>query len=110
MGLHKRVYEIVRRIPAGRVSTYGQIAALAGMPRAARAVGSILHANPEPVVIPCHRVVNREGFLSGAFAFGGPEAQKAMLASEGVEVSEEYKVDLDRFLWKNNSEGESEGW
>lgn len=100
MEFNKRVYETVRQIPEGKVSTYGQIAALAGLPRAARAVGSILHVNPEPVVIPCHRVVNREGFLSGGFAFGGPEAQKAMLVAEGVEVSEDYKVDLERYLWQ----------
>jgi len=101
MDFNKSVYETVKLIPSGKVSTYGQVAALSGKPSAARAVGSILHVNPEPGVIPCHRVVNREGFLSGGFAFGGPEEQKAMLMAEGVVVSDGYKVDLDRYLWKD---------
>lgn len=57
----ERIYDVVRRIPSGKVATYGQIAMLAGNPRWARAVGYALHANPEPGVIPCHRVLNRFG-------------------------------------------------
>lgn len=59
----RRVYEVVRRIPKGKVATYGQVAALAGAPRNARFVGYALHSNPEPGVIPCHRVVFRDGSL-----------------------------------------------
>ena len=69
----RRVYEVVRRIPKGKVATYGQVAALAGAPRNARFVGYALHSNPEPGVIPCHRVVFRDGSLAPGFAFGGPE-------------------------------------
>lgn len=67
----RRVYEVVRRIPKGKVATYGQVAALAGAPRNARFVGYALHSNPEPGVIPCHRVVFRDGSLAPGFAFGG---------------------------------------
>lgn len=81
---NQRVYEIVRRIPRGKVATYGQVAELAGAPRNARFVGFALHDNPEPGVIPCHRVVFRDGSLAPGFAFGGPEAQRALLEGEGV--------------------------
>ena len=78
-GLFSRhVYEVVRRIPKGKVATYGQVAALAGAPRNARFVGYALHSNPEPGVIPCHRVVFRDG------SFGGPERQRLLLEEEGV--------------------------
>ena len=81
---NQRVYEVVKRIPRGSVATYGQVAALAGAPRNARFVGFALHANPEPGVIPCHRVVFRDGSLAPGFAFGGPEEQRALLEDEGV--------------------------
>ena len=94
---YDRVYGAVKRIPKGRVATYGQIAAIAGNSRAARAVGWALHVNPEPGVIPCHRVINRFGKICEGFAFGGPEAQKKMLEAEGVEVSGDYFVDLSKY-------------
>jgi methylated-DNA-protein-cysteine methyltransferase-like protein len=81
---NSRVYDVVRRIPRGQVATYGQIAALAGNPRNARFVGYALHVNPEPGVIPCHRVVFRDGSLAPGFAFGGPDRQRALLEDEGV--------------------------
>ncbi|MBW3092845.1 MGMT family protein [Bifidobacterium sp. 82T10] len=81
---NEQVYDVVRRIPRGRVATYGQVAALAGRPRAARFVGFALHANPEPGVIPCHRVVFRDGSLAPGFAFGGPGEQRRLLETEGV--------------------------
>jgi methylated-DNA-protein-cysteine methyltransferase-like protein len=101
MGFYQRVYEIVKKIPYGKVSTYGAIAAKCGSPRCARQVGWALHVNPSPSEIPCHRVVNRFGYLSGGFAFGGIDAQKAMLSAEGIMVDEDYKVDLDKYLWKD---------
>ena len=99
MSFYDRVYESVKRIPRGKVATYGQIAALAGSPRASRIVGGALHRNPDPEHIPCHRVVNREGRLAAAYVFGGIGVQRAILESEGVEVADEY-VDLDKFLWR----------
>lgn len=99
MNFYERVYEAVQRIPKGRVASYGQIALLCGNPKASRAVGYALHRNPMPGIIPCHRVVNREGRLAPAFAFGGSEVQRDMLEKEGVEVNGEY-VDLSKYLWR----------
>lgn len=97
-GFRQQVYRCVRSIPAGRVSTYGRIAEACGKPRASRAVGTALHTNPEPGRTPCHRVVNREGRLAPAFAFGGTDAQRRLLEGEGVEVSPEGYVDLSVYL------------
>ena len=92
----KRIYEAVKRIPKGRVETYGQVAAMAGNERMSRAVGNALHKNPTPGIVPCHRVVDARGRLAGGFAFGGMEAQAALLADEGVEVKDG-KVDLGKY-------------
>lgn len=83
------VYTMVSKIPSGRVATYGQIARMVGNPRASRAVGYALHVNPMPGAVPCHRVVNREGRLAPAFAFGGTDAQRQLLEAEGIAVSED---------------------
>ncbi len=96
---YQKIYEVVRQIPKGCVATYGQVAALAGNRRWARVVGYALHVNPEPEQIPCYRVVNREGRLSEAFAFGGVNRQKILLEQEGIEVVDN-KVDLLRYQWK----------
>lgn len=97
---YNKVYEAVRQIPKGRVATYGQIAAMCGSPRAARIVGGALHRNPEPIEIPCHRVVNRFGGLAPEFAFGGKQVQKALLEEEGIEVSEDFTVELEKYQWR----------
>lgn len=89
----KRIYEAVKKIPRGKVATYGQIAALAGDKKMARAVGNALHKNPEPDAIPCYRVVNAKGELAGEFAFGGPGAQARLLEADGIKVIDG-KVDL----------------
>ena len=98
-GFFARVYAIVKEVPPGKVATYGQIAALAGAPRMARQVGYALHVNPEPGVIPCHRVVNRFGGLSPAFAFGGDNQQRILLEGEGVTFLEDGRVDLKKHMW-----------
>ncbi len=92
----KLVYAAVRKIPKGKVATYGDIAAAIGSPRAAQAVGWALHVNPEPVLTPCHRVVNRFGRLAKSFAFGGTDEQKRLLELEGVQVDGE-TVDLAKY-------------
>lgn len=92
------IYDNVKKIPAGRVATYGQIAAMSGNPRWSRVVGYALHVNPEPGTIPCHRVVDRNGRLSPAFAFGGENMQAALLEREGVKVNDG-KVDLTEYRW-----------
>lgn len=99
MTFDESVYEYLKTVPEGKVVTYGMIAAAIGRPRAARQVGNALHRNPFPVVVPCHRVVNREGRLAPAFAFGGIDMQAELLRSEGVEVTDGY-VDMERFVWR----------
>ena len=98
-GFFNQVYEVVKQIPRGKVTTYGAIAKLLGNPRMSRQVGWALHVNPEPYVIPCHRVVNREGKLSGAFAFGGKNVQHDVLAEEGVEFTDYDTVNLSKHGW-----------
>ena len=100
MSFFEKVYQVVKQIPAGYVATYGQIAYALGSPRAARQVGYALHVNPQPKVIPCHRVVNRFGGLPTAFAFGGAEMQAEWLREEGVEVGEDFTVDLARYMYQ----------
>ena len=92
----KRIYEAVKKIPKGHVAIYGRIAEMAGEPKMARAVGNALHKNPDPENIPCFRVVNSKGELSGAFAFGGENEQAKRLMEDGVEVVEG-KVDLEKY-------------
>lgn len=94
----EKIYEVVKKIPYGKVATYGQIAILAGNPRWARVVGYALHVNPDPEKIRCYRVVNRFGELSEAFAFGGINEQAELLKAEGVEV-EDNRVNLEKYLW-----------
>ncbi len=91
-----KVYEAVRRIPKGSVATYGQIAEAIGNRRLSRVVGYALHVNPEPGVIPCHRVVKRDGEVSSAFAFGGANRQFELLRAEGVTFADESHVDMAR--------------
>ena len=101
----ERIYEAVKKIPKGFVATYGQVAELAGNPKMARAVGNVLHKNPDPDNIPCYRVVNSKGELAGAFAFGGAEVQANLLRADGIEVKDG-KVDLNRYGFRF---GETEG-
>ena len=96
---YDKVYAAVCRIPKGKVATYGQIAMLAGSPRAARVVGTALHRNPRPGEIPCHRVVSRFGLCAPDFAFGGKEIQQQMLYDEGVRFDKDGAVDLLRYQW-----------
>ena len=103
MTFDEAVYSYLLTVPKGRVVTYGMIALAIGHPRAARQVGSALHRNPRPGEIPCHRVVNREGRLAPAFAFGGQGVQKELLEREGVpcELREGlYYVDLSAYGWR----------
>ena len=99
LNFYERVYEAVQRIPKGRVASYGQIALLCGNPKASRAVGYALHHNPMPGIVPCHRVVNCEGRLAPAFAFGGPDRQRELLEAEGVAVDGGGYVDMGRYAW-----------
>lgn len=97
---NQRVYAVVQQVPKGKVTTYGDVARLIGAPRSARQVGWALHGNPAPGVIPCHRVVFRDGSVCTGFAFGGREVQKALLEEEGVEVSGDFKIDMKKYRWE----------
>lgn len=95
----ERVSEIVARIPYGRATTYGDIARAIGSVRGARMVGWALYSLPDGHGLPCHRVVNRYGELSGGWHFGHPDIMKRLLVAEGVPFKDEYQVDLAKCLW-----------
>lgn len=99
MKIDEKVYEVLRRIPKGKVTTYGIIAEKIGLPGGARAVGNALHRNPDPDLNPCFRVVNRDGKLAVNFGAGGLEGQKERLRRDGIKV-DGFKVDLKKYLWK----------
>ena len=99
LNFNQRVYEVVKQIPLGKVTTYGAVARAIGAPRCSRQVGWALHSNPQAGVIPCPRVVFKDGSLTDGFAFGGRDVQRAMLEAEGVTVSDDYKVDMTVFGW-----------
>lgn len=100
MSVFERIYQVVKQIPKGKVATYGYVALKAGNPRWARVVGYALHNNPAPGVIPCHRVVNREGKVAEAFAFGGGDTQRALLEKEGIIFESDGTVDLKKYGWQ----------
>jgi len=103
-GFFEKVYQAVKQIPVGKVATYGQIARICGNSRMSRQVGWALHVNPQPYVIPCHRVVNRSGKLAPAFAFGGADIQRQLLISEGVVFTDENTVNMDVCLWRQDEQ------
>lgn len=94
-----RVYDIVARIPPGRVTTFGDIARAIGSVRGARMVGWILQYVPDELDLPCHRVVNRYGYLSGGWHFGHPDVMRDRLLAEGVPFSDDFTVDIDAVRW-----------
>lgn len=93
MDFKDKVYKVVSKIPKGKVATYGQVALLAGNKKAARAVGALMRSNPNPIVVPCHRVVSANGALTGYSSEGGINKKKKLLLKEGVSFVGE-KVDL----------------
>ena len=95
---YQKVYRLARLIPAGKVATYGQLALLAGSPRASRVVGGAMAACGDPSV-PCHRVVDRFGGTKAAFDAYGPGTQRALLEVEGVPVLPEGRADLSKCRW-----------
>ncbi len=95
----QEVYNCLAKIPEGTVATYGMIAELLGNKRWARAVGNILHENPDGDRYPCYRVVTWNGKLSESYAFGGIECQKRRLERDGIEVVDN-RVDLKKYRWQ----------
>ena len=99
MTAYERIYRTVRRVPRGRVATYGQIAALAGA-SGPRQVGYALHALPEGSDVPWFRIVNARGAISLQPGLGGGSLQRALLEAEGVAFDARGRIDLARFQWE----------
>lgn len=95
----RKVYEIVMKIPVGKVATYGQIAEMLGDLSIAREVGYAMSRAPVSHSLPCHRVVNRTGTLAPEYVFGGQEKQRAMLEGEGIAFLSDGRIDMSRHLW-----------
>jgi len=105
-GVFETVYKVARRVPRGRVATYGQISDELRRQNSAikyritpRIVGFALHANHNSR-IPCHRVVNRNGRIAESYVFGGAQEQRRRLEGEGIEFMNEKHIDLENFLWR----------
>ncbi len=96
---HQKVLQIVKKIPPGKVTTYGHIAAYLGNKRSARMVGWVLNSQKHNRDIPAHRVVNRKGFLTGKMHFEGPDLMQELLENEGVKVVDNQVVDFKKHLW-----------
>ncbi|KFD38596.1 MGMT family protein [Schleiferia thermophila] len=96
---YEMVWDVVRMIPSGRVTTYGHIAEYLGTKRAARMVGYAMNASHSQPTIPAHRVVNRKGMLTGKHHFGSPDQMKKLLEAEGVQVLNDQVVGFDKLLW-----------
>ena len=97
---YQGIYRVVRRIPKGRVATYGQIASLAGLAGHARQVGYALHALPNSTAVPWHRVVNAAGRISTRATPGGELVQRLLLEREGIRLDGRGRVPLDQLRWK----------
>ena len=95
--IKEEVYAYVKTIPNGKVATYGQVAEALGDKRLARVVGNVLHKNPDPNNIPCHRVVNGKGQISENYAFGGTTAQRSRLEAEGICFEKNGTIDLRKY-------------
>lgn len=100
---YQRIYRVVRRIPKGRVATYGQVASLAGLAGHARQVGYALHALPQGTIVPWHRVVNAAGRISPRATPGGELVQRILLEREGIPLDARGTVPLDEHRWRPRS-------
>lgn len=98
----EKIYELVKAIPPGNVTTYGELAESLGNKYLARVVGNVLHNNPDPANIPCHRVVNAKGELAKHFAFGGAGGQRKKLEDEGIVFENNGRIDLQKYGLKRN--------
>lgn len=96
----EQVWQVVELIPSGKVTSYGAIARYLGSPQASRTVGYAMNASHASTVqIPAHRVVNRNGLLTGKHWFGGPDVMQQLLESEGIKVIEDKIVDFEKHFW-----------
>lgn len=108
-GTYERIYRVVRRIPRGRVATYGQVARLAGMPGHARQVGYALNALSEDSGVPWHRVINARGEVSKRSEPGYERIQRELLEAEGVRFDSGRRIRLDRYGWEGRPGGSTRG-
>lgn len=99
LNFFERVYEVVRKIPYGRVSSYGLIARYLGSPQSARMVGWAMNASHNIDDVPAHRVVNRLGLLTGKHHFEGTNLMQQLLENEGIEIEDNQIINFDQFLW-----------
>lgn len=98
--LYERIYDVARRIPRGKVSTYGRVAEVAGLDGHARLVGYALHALPAGSDIPWHRIVNHKGRISARKRSSWGAEQRRRLEAEGIEFDRRGRIDLVRYSWK----------
>ena len=98
-GFFERVYEVCRKIPEGRVTSYGAIAKYLGAARSARMVGWAMNSSHNLEDVPAHRVVNRNGVLTGKHHFGGSDAMQQLLEAEGVKVQDLQIIDFQKYFW-----------
>ncbi len=102
-GFFSKVYDIVAKIPRGKVTTYGQIALWLGEPRSARVVGWAMRAAPKHLNLPCHRVVNKRGEMSPKCLFGSAEIRRSMLISEGISFKDDGCIDMEKHIWERKT-------
>ncbi len=100
MSSYQRIYAVVRKVPRGRVATYGQVATLAGLPGHARQAGYALHALPAATAVPWHRVINAIGAISARGPGGDGLRQRMLLEAEGIEFDARGRVSLSRYQWR----------
>ena len=100
-----RVYQVVRLIPTGRVTSYGAIAHYIGSPQSARMVGwAMNNSHTQEEYVPAHRVLNRNGMLTGKHHFGGSKVMEELLESEGIKVIDDSVVDFQKLFWDPNAD------
>ena len=99
LNFFERVYDVVRKVPFGRVCSYGLIARYLGSPQSSRMVGWAMNASHIKEDVPAHRIVNRIGLLTGKQHFQGTNLMQQLLESEGIEIKKNQVVDFERFLW-----------
>ena len=107
-GFFERVWEIVARIPKGKVASYGQIAAMLGNPRAARTVGWALHSMPDGMQLPWHRVINSKGKISWHCREHEVEIQRMLLEQDGVKFDEHGRINMSRYQWRPKLDNDME--
>ena len=100
----ENVFDVVRLVPTGKVTSYGAIAKYLGMPRSSRMVGWAMNTAHDKLDVPAHRVVNRNGLLSGKMHFSPPEKMQIMLESEGIEIMKDQVVDFKTKFWNPSEE------